>query len=184
MLCTLILYVSGGTFSIKSIPNARLLRNFSWQAILSEFLPEICWEIMAEEIYFFHTSSWCLIWDTNPSFKSNNEKQYLLEYDDFNSLCHMKYSVRTIWIIYRRRNNVNWSSRLYVSVRIFHVELKSYVYANKPETLVALKSNITYAIAHSNPNLCICSSHWKLNISHTLHLEKRDDHLNGLVLKH
>ena len=34
---------SGGTYSLKSTPNYRFLRNFSWKFyLLSEFLPEIC----------------------------------------------------------------------------------------------------------------------------------------------
>ena len=49
MLRALILYVSGGTYSLKSTPkdmsNDIFLRSFSWQVHLpSEFLPEICWE--------------------------------------------------------------------------------------------------------------------------------------------
>ena len=37
---------------------------FTWQVyLLSEFLPEICWAEIAEEIFFFHISFWCLIWD-------------------------------------------------------------------------------------------------------------------------
>ena len=36
-------YISGGTYSLKSTPNDRFLRNFSWQFyLLLEFLPEIC----------------------------------------------------------------------------------------------------------------------------------------------
>ena len=52
--CVLILYISGGTYSLKSIPNDRFFwRNFSWQFyLLSQFLPEICWEEIAEEILF------------------------------------------------------------------------------------------------------------------------------------
>ena len=53
MLCVLILYISGGAYSLKSTLNADFLRNFSWQFyLLSEFLPEICWEEIAEEIFF------------------------------------------------------------------------------------------------------------------------------------
>ena len=36
-----------------------------------EFLSEICWEKVVEEICFFIFSFWCLMWDTNPSFTSN-----------------------------------------------------------------------------------------------------------------
>ena len=54
MLCVLILYVSGGTYGLKSTPNDRIF----WETfhgsfnLLSEFLPEICWEEIAKEKYF------------------------------------------------------------------------------------------------------------------------------------
>ena len=49
MLCALILYVSGGNYSLTSIPNDRCLGNFFMAGLLlSEFLSEI-----AEEIFFF-----------------------------------------------------------------------------------------------------------------------------------
>ena len=51
------------TYSLKSTPNDRFLRNFSWQFyLLLEFLPEICWEEIAEEILFV----WCLACDPTP----------------------------------------------------------------------------------------------------------------------
>ena len=44
MLCLIILSTSGGRF----------LRSFSWEFyLLSEFLPEICWEVFAEEIHTY-----------------------------------------------------------------------------------------------------------------------------------
>ena len=54
MLCVLILYINGGTYSFKSTPNNRLF----WETfhgsfnLLTEFLPEICWEEITEEIFF------------------------------------------------------------------------------------------------------------------------------------
>ena len=52
MLCALILRMSDGTYSLKSTLNNWFLRSFSWQFyLLSEFLPEICWEEVAEEIF-------------------------------------------------------------------------------------------------------------------------------------
>ena len=84
MLCRLILYVSGGTYSLTSTPNDRFLRNFfmaglftlrvfartllrgsrqrnifhtSWQVyLLLKFLPGICWEKIAVEILFLFFS--------------------------------------------------------------------------------------------------------------------------------
>ena len=41
---------------------------FSWQVyFLSEFLPETCWEEVAEEIFSYFIF-WWLTWDTNPGF--------------------------------------------------------------------------------------------------------------------
>ena len=52
MLGVVILYVSGGTYSLKSTPNDRFFEKL-FMAILvyfQEFLPEICWQEIAEEI--------------------------------------------------------------------------------------------------------------------------------------
>ena len=54
--------------------------NFYW---LSEFLPEICWEEIAEEILFVFHFFLCLAWDSNPGFSSNKPTHYLLENGDF-----------------------------------------------------------------------------------------------------
>ena len=60
------------------------MRNFSWQFYLpTEFLLEICWEEIAEEI-FFRISFWCLAWDPNPGFSSNKPTHYLLDLGVFN----------------------------------------------------------------------------------------------------
>ena len=55
MLRALILYVSGGTYRLKSTPNERfLLWNFYRQFYFPlEFLPEICCQEVTEEIFFF-----------------------------------------------------------------------------------------------------------------------------------
>ena len=46
-------------------------------------MPEICWEEIAEKNFIFHFSFWCLIWYTNPGFKSNKPTHYPLDYSDF-----------------------------------------------------------------------------------------------------
>ena len=48
----------------------------------SEFLPEFCWEEIAEEIVFV-SRFWCLAWDSNPGFSSNKPTHYLLDHGDF-----------------------------------------------------------------------------------------------------
>ena len=54
MLCVLILYVSGGTYKYKVDSERQIFwKTFHGSFILlSEFLPEICWEEIAEEILF------------------------------------------------------------------------------------------------------------------------------------
>ena len=55
MLCVLIfLCISGMTYSLKSTPNDRFLIIFSWQfCLLLEFLPEVCREEAAHEIFSY-----------------------------------------------------------------------------------------------------------------------------------
>ena len=73
MLCVLISY----KFKVDSE------RQIFWETfhgifiLLSEFLPEICWEKIAEEILF-------VFWGSNPGFTSNKPTHYLLDYGDFN----------------------------------------------------------------------------------------------------
>ena len=58
-----------GTYSLTSTPNDRFFEKLFHGSfyLLSEFLPEICWEKVAEEIFFiFHF--WWLTLDTNPGF--------------------------------------------------------------------------------------------------------------------
>ena len=85
MLGALILYMSGRTYSLKSTPKDRFLRSFSWQFYLfSEFLPEICWEQVNEEI-FSYFPFWCLTWSLNSvGLTSNKPTHCLLDYGDFN----------------------------------------------------------------------------------------------------
>ena len=54
MLCVLILYISGGTYSLKSTPSDIFFEKLFHGCfyLLSEFLSEICWPEIAEEILF------------------------------------------------------------------------------------------------------------------------------------
>ena len=57
VVCVLILYISGGTYSLKSTPNDR--ETFHGNFIYSQFLPEICWEeIAAEKLFVFCFDVW------------------------------------------------------------------------------------------------------------------------------
>ena len=55
MLDALILYKSAGTYSLKSTSNEKFLRGFYMAIIflLSDFLSEICWEEVAEEMFSY-----------------------------------------------------------------------------------------------------------------------------------
>ena len=50
MLRALISYVSGATYSLKSTPNDRL-----FEKLFHGFLPEICLEEIAKEIFFSYS---------------------------------------------------------------------------------------------------------------------------------
>ena len=85
MLCALILYISGGTNSLKSTPNDRCFEKLSI-AIL--FLRP---EFFATNLLrgnrrrnTFRISFWCLAWGSNPGFKSNKPTRYLLNHSDLN----------------------------------------------------------------------------------------------------
>ena len=76
--------MNGGTYRLTSTPNDRFLRNFfiAGFILLSEFVTEICWEEVAEEILFI-IHFWWLTRDTNPGFSSNKPTHYILDHGDF-----------------------------------------------------------------------------------------------------
>ena len=75
----------GLQFNVDFEQQISFWETISWRFyLLPEFLPEICWEEITEEIFlFFHTSFWCLTWYTKPGFTSNKPTHYLLDYGDF-----------------------------------------------------------------------------------------------------
>ena len=68
MLCTLILYESGGTYSLTSAPNDRFLRNFFMAGLFdSQSFCQKSAERKSPKKYFFsYFHFWWLTWDTNP----------------------------------------------------------------------------------------------------------------------
>ena len=84
----LILYISGGTYSLKSTFHG----NFY---LLSDFLPEIWWEEIPNEILFVF---WFDGWPggSNPGFSSNKSTHYLLEHSDFTQ--ELKFKSVKAWI--------------------------------------------------------------------------------------
>ena len=87
MLCVLILYISGGTYSLRSIPNDRFLRNFIMAILLTRRVLEICWKEITEEI----PSVFCF--DVWPGFTSNKATHYLLDHGDYYFIVFPNYEV-------------------------------------------------------------------------------------------
>ena len=83
MFCVLILYISGGAYSLKSTPNDRFSEKLFMPIfyLLSEFLPDICCEKIVEEILFLF-GFLCLAWGSNTGFSSNKPTPYLLDHGD------------------------------------------------------------------------------------------------------
>ena len=86
MLCVLILYINGRTYSLKSTPNDRFFEKL-FMAILFTL------RVFARNLlrgnrrrYTFPISFWCLAWDSNPDFSSNKPTHYLLDHGDFTYL--------------------------------------------------------------------------------------------------
>ena len=87
MLCVLILYISGGTYSLKVIPNDRFfeklfMANFY---LLSEFLPEICWEEITEEILFVFCFD---VWPGTQTLAFHLISLHLLDHGDYGVLAY------------------------------------------------------------------------------------------------
>ena len=94
MLCVLILYISGATYSLKSTPNDRFFEKL-FMAILFTL------RVLARNLLkgnrrknTFRISFWCLAWDSNPGFSSNKPTHYLLDHGDFKN---SKYLWKLIW---------------------------------------------------------------------------------------
>ena len=79
-----ILYISGGTYSLNRLRTIDFLRNFSCHVFLiSEFLPEQ----VIEAIFFQISFSWrWLTGVLNQAPRSNKLIHYLLDYDDFHGV--------------------------------------------------------------------------------------------------
>ena len=92
-----VVYVKmSGPHSLKPNPNDKFLRNYSWQFYflrnfhgifnsLSEFLLVICWEEIAEDIFFI---SYSVLMPDLLDLMSTEPTLYLLNYGDFNLRKH------------------------------------------------------------------------------------------------
>ena len=89
MLCVLILYISVGTYSLKSITNDRFFEELFHGNFLSNFLSEICWEAVVEEIFF---SYFLLLLMSD--LRSNKPTHYLPDNGDFRKIVSISESAR------------------------------------------------------------------------------------------
>ena len=74
VVCVLILYINGGTYSLKSTPN-------DW--FFEKLFTAILFTLRVFARNTFRISFWCLAWDMNPGFSSNKSTHYLLDHGDF-----------------------------------------------------------------------------------------------------
>ena len=86
MLCTLILNMSGGTYSLKSISNDRFLKSFSWHFLFTLRVFARNMPRRNRQRNTFCILFWCLAWGSNPGFTSNKPTHYVLDYGDFRFL--------------------------------------------------------------------------------------------------
>ena len=112
--------------------------------LLSEFLPEICWDEVTEEI-FSYFRFWCLTWALNRSLMSNKPTHYLLNYgDDPHNVCskpisRTNFTTRTIpcfliecinalriWVLVDRKLSLSWRAVLRIHIVLLKVRLLSY----------------------------------------------------------
>ena len=83
----LILYISGGTYSLKSTPNDRFFEKLFMAIFIdSQSFCQKSAERKSPKKYFSYLI-WCLAWESNPGFSSNKSTHYLLDHGDFKCLC-------------------------------------------------------------------------------------------------
>ena len=86
MLCVLILYISGGTHSLTSIPNDRFLEKLIMAIfIYSQSFCQKSAERKSMKKYFSYIEARPDIkaWGSNPDYSSNKPTHYLLDHGDF-----------------------------------------------------------------------------------------------------
>ena len=118
MLCTLILYVSAGTY--------RFLRNFFGADLFT--VRAFAWNLLSgnrrRNILSFHISFWCLIWNTNPVFSSNKPIYYLLDYGDTEIFYH-------IFVLMFYMGFESWRNLLLFIYYIYYIYTIYYTAAHK-----------------------------------------------------
>ena len=86
MLCVLILYTSGRTYSLKSTPNDKFFEKLFMTVFI--YSQSFCQKSAERNRRrnTFRILFWRLAWGSNPGFSSNKPTHYLLDHGDFKPL--------------------------------------------------------------------------------------------------
>ena len=150
MLCVLILYISGGTYSLKSTPNDKIFEKLFMAILftLTFFARNLLRGNRRRNT--FRISFWCQAWDWNPGFSSNKPTHYLLDHGDFNE--HLTVTTNKIclrWIthncslsIAQKKASVDWSKEMLqkydrgASKHVYDImtSVESWIYVYEPDS--------------------------------------------------
>ena len=158
----LILYVSGGIYSLTSTPKDRFLRNFFMASLLTL-------SVFARINFIFHF--WWLTWDMNPGFcTSNKPTQYILD-----------HSQTDRWYILIE-DHIHWFSLLFGYTKTFFFALWTYLYRVLLATWWQTKCHVCCIFFHFLPLLsrwwrdkCLC----KFNVMMKIILQFKYTHFWG-----
>ena len=114
VVCVNFLYISGGTYSLKSTPYDRFFEKlfmaiFIW---LSEFLPKIC------RRNIFRISFWCLVWDSNLGFSSSKPTHYLLDHSNMRFYV-LNATILIVYITAKIKMSFIWKDDCFAKICIF-----------------------------------------------------------------
>ena len=130
MLCVLILYISGGTYSLKPTPNYGFFEKLFIAILFTLWV--FARKLLSgnRRINTFRILFWCLAWNSNSGFMSNKTTHYLLNYGYFsywiyNTVC------RCHWRIFfenhpKRTVTIDSEHYCHMINDLFYPEIKNY----------------------------------------------------------
>ena len=139
MLCVLILYISGGTYCLKSTQNDRFSEKL-FMAIL--FTLRVFARNRRRNT--FRISLWCLAWGSNPGFSSDKPTHYLLGHGDFVKSAARKLPKKCVYLF------INYNTITNYIVIIYELSNFDYVLSIVSQTRVS-GGNRTYGPNVDNP---------------------------------
>ena len=97
MLCVLILYISDGTYSLKSTPNGRFFEKLFMAIFI--YIQSFCQFLLRgnRRRNTFCILFLCLTWGSNLSFSSNKPTHYLLDHGDLGDLFYGNSTIGCKW---------------------------------------------------------------------------------------